>query len=53
MAKEKTVVIEDAWGNSITMANGKITIKSVSILELKAPVILVNGRSIAASNNPI
>jgi hypothetical protein len=37
--KPQTVVIEDAFGNIITMANGKIMIRSVGVLEIAAPVI--------------
>ena len=49
----QTVVIEDAWGNKITLTNGKITIQSVGVLELKAPTVLVNGRVVAPNDNPI
>ena len=51
--KPQTVVIEDAFGNIITMANGKITIRSVGVLEITAPVITLNGRIVAPNNNPI
>ena len=51
--KEKIVVIEDASGNTITLSNGKITIQSVGLLELKAAQIIVNGRVVLPSNNPI
>jgi len=52
-AKEQTVVIEDAWGNTITLTNGKITIQSMGVLELKAASITVNGRIVTPSSNPI
>jgi uncharacterized protein (DUF2345 family) len=51
--KPTTVVIEDAYGNTITLANGKITIKSIGILELKAAAITLNGRAVAPTGNPI
>jgi len=51
--KEKIVVIEDAWGNTITLTNGKITIQSLGVLELKAASILVNGRVVTPNKNPI
>jgi hypothetical protein len=51
--KPQTVVIEDAYGNSITLANGKITIKSVGTLELTAPTITINGRLVTPNRNPI
>ena len=51
--KDQTVVIEDAWGNKITLTNGKITIQSVGLLELKASLITVNGRVVAPNDNPI
>jgi hypothetical protein len=47
------VVIEDASGNRIILKDGTIKIESVAILELKAPVIIVNGRTVAPNNNPI
>ncbi|HSY92668.1 MAG TPA: hypothetical protein VK812_14935 [Candidatus Binatus sp.] len=52
-AKKDTVVIEDSHGNTITLSNGKITIKSIAVLELKAPTIIVNGRIVAPNSNPI
>jgi uncharacterized protein involved in type VI secretion and phage assembly len=51
------VVIEDAHGNRITLSNGKITIKSVAVLELEAPIITLKGpgytRVVSPNNNPI
>jgi hypothetical protein len=47
------VVIEDAWGNTITLTNGKITIQSLGVLELKAASITVNGRLVTPGKNPI
>jgi uncharacterized protein involved in type VI secretion and phage assembly len=51
------IVIEDAHGNRITLSNGKITVKSVSILELDAPTITLKGpgyrRVVSPNNNPI
>jgi hypothetical protein len=51
--KPQTVVIEDAFGNSITMVNGKITIRSVGVLEVSAPIITLNGRVVTPNGNPI
>ncbi len=47
------LVIEDAHGNVITMSNGKITINSVGLLELKAAVVRINGRVVSPNANPI
>ena len=51
------IIIEDAHGNRITLSNGKITIKSVAILELDAPTITLKGpgyrRIVSPNNNPI
>jgi len=47
------LVIEDAHGNAITLSNGKITIRSMGVLELLAPNITLNGRVVAPSGNPI
>ena len=52
-SKPQNVVIEDAYGNTITLANGKITIRSVGVLEITAPVIMMNGRPVAPSSDPI
>ncbi|HTC13285.1 MAG TPA: phage baseplate assembly protein V [Chthoniobacterales bacterium] len=47
------IVIQDAHGNTITMSNGKITIKGVAVLELQAPTITLNGRVVCPNPNPI
>jgi len=47
------LVIEDAHGNAITLSNGKITIRSQGVLELKAPLVTVNGRVVTPNGNPI
>jgi uncharacterized protein involved in type VI secretion and phage assembly len=47
------LVIEDGHGNAITMSNGKITIRSVGVLEISAPTITMNGRIVAPNGNPI
>jgi uncharacterized protein involved in type VI secretion and phage assembly len=47
------LVIQDAHGNTISMSNGKIAIKSVGVLELKAPTITINGRVVCPNANPI
>jgi hypothetical protein len=52
-SKPQNVVIEDAYGNTITLANGKITIRSVGVLEITAPVITLNGRQVSPNNDPI
>jgi uncharacterized protein involved in type VI secretion and phage assembly len=51
------LVVQDAHGNTITMSNGKITISSVSVLELSGNIIVLSGpgysRTIAPNSNPI
>ncbi|HWA72764.1 MAG TPA: phage baseplate assembly protein V [Polyangiaceae bacterium] len=51
------LVIEDGHGNRITLSNGKVTIKSVAVLQIDAPSIVLGGpgyrRVIAPNNNPI
>lgn len=47
------LVIQDAHGNTVTMSNGKITILSVGVLEMRAPTITLNGRVVAPNANPI
>jgi uncharacterized protein involved in type VI secretion and phage assembly len=47
------LVIEDAHGNTVSMSNGKIAIKSVAVLELVAPTITLNGRVVCPNPNAI
>jgi uncharacterized protein involved in type VI secretion and phage assembly len=47
------LVIEDAHGNTISMSNGKIAIKSVAVLEIQAPIVTINGRVVCPNPNPI
>lgn len=51
------LIIEDAHGNRITLSNGKISIKSVAVLEIDAPVIILKGpgfqRVVSPNSNPI
>lgn len=53
------LVIEDAHGNTITLSNGKIVIKSVSLLQLQAHTIELMDpdgawhRVVSQNNNPI
>ena len=51
--KKDTVVIEDSHGNTITLTNGKITIKSAGVLELKGASISLNGRMVIPGADPI
>lgn len=50
---EGELVIEDAHGNTISMSNGKIVIKSVGAVEIKGATITINGRVVAPNANPI
>jgi phage baseplate assembly protein gpV len=50
---EGLLVIEDAHGNTISMSNGKIVIKSPGIVEIKGSMITINGRVVAPNANPI
>jgi uncharacterized protein involved in type VI secretion and phage assembly len=47
------LVIEDAHGNRIVMSNGKITIASTGVLELRGATLTLNGRVVAPNANPI
>ena len=51
------LVIEDAHGNTISMSNGKIVIKSIAALEIDAPIITLQGpgfkRVVTPNSNPI
>jgi phage baseplate assembly protein V len=47
------LIIEDAHGNRITLSNGKISLAGASILEIKAPIVTINGRVVQPSPSPI
>ena len=47
------LIIQDANGNTITMSNGQIHVKSTSVLALEAATITLNGRLVAPNANPI
>ena len=47
------VQITDAHGNQIELANGRITITGVGMIQIKAPVVTINGRIVAPTANPI
>ena len=53
------IVIQDAHGNTITLSNGKISMKSVSIFEIEAAHIRFKGpkgawkRNVSPNDNPI
>ena len=47
------IQIKDAYGNLIELANARITIKGVSLIELNAPQVVINGRPIALATAPI
>jgi hypothetical protein len=50
---EGGLMIEDAHGNTISMSNGKIVIKSVGVVEIKGATITINGRVVVPNTNPI
>jgi uncharacterized protein involved in type VI secretion and phage assembly len=45
--------IKDAHGNTLEMSNGRISITSVSFLELNAPQVVINGRPVLIATSPI
>jgi uncharacterized protein involved in type VI secretion and phage assembly len=47
--------LKDAQGNLIELANGRITIRSISGIEIMAPSVVINGRpvSLTAPGTPI
>jgi uncharacterized protein involved in type VI secretion and phage assembly len=47
------VRIRDAHGNVVELANGKVTITSVGVLQLQAPVVTINGRLVSPVGGPI
>lgn len=47
------IIIQDAHGNVIEMANARITIRSVGTLEIQAPNVIINSRVVAPVGPPI
>lgn len=47
------LIIEDANGNSITMANGQLTIRCLGRLSIEAPAITILGRAVRPGPDPI
>jgi uncharacterized protein involved in type VI secretion and phage assembly len=47
------VRIRDAHGNTIELANGRLSITSVGSLQIKAPNVVINGRLVAPVGPPI
>jgi uncharacterized protein involved in type VI secretion and phage assembly len=45
--------LKDAHGNTIELANGRISITSVSFVEINAPQVVINGRPVAPAAGPI
>jgi uncharacterized protein involved in type VI secretion and phage assembly len=45
--------LKDAHGNVVELANARITITGVATLEIKAPMVTINGRPVAPVPNPI
>jgi uncharacterized protein involved in type VI secretion and phage assembly len=45
--------IQDAHGNVIELANGRISIRAVGMLQLNAPNVTINGRLVAPVGPPI
>jgi phage baseplate assembly protein V len=47
------IIIRDAHGNTVTLSNGKIAITGTALLELRAPIVTINGRVVQPGPNPI
>jgi uncharacterized protein involved in type VI secretion and phage assembly len=45
--------LKDAHGNTIELANGRISITSVSFIEINAPQVVINGRPVVLASGPI
>ena len=53
-ARDKGYVrIEDAHGNSVELANGRITISGVGAIQIRAPNVTINDRLVAPVGPPI
>jgi uncharacterized protein involved in type VI secretion and phage assembly len=47
------VRIKDAHGNSIELANGRITISGIGMIQIQAPSVTINGRPVSPVGPPI
>jgi uncharacterized protein involved in type VI secretion and phage assembly len=47
------VRIKDAQGNTIELANARISITSVAVVEINAPQVVINGRPVVPVGGPI
>lgn len=47
------IQITDAHGNQIELANGRITVKGVGLIQIKAPVVTINDRIVSPVGPPI
>jgi hypothetical protein len=47
------VRIKDAHGNSVELADGRITISGVAVVEINAPNVTINDRVVAPVGPPI
>ena len=45
--------LKDAHGNTIELANGRITVRGVGTVEIQAPNVIINGRVVAPVGPPI
>jgi len=47
------MLLEDAHGNSVELANGRITILGKGVIQIQAPAVTINGRPVAPVGPPI
>jgi uncharacterized protein involved in type VI secretion and phage assembly len=47
------VRVKDAHGNSVELANGRITITGIGAIQIQAPSVTINGRPVAPIGPPI
>ena len=47
------ILIEDAHGNSIELSNAAINIRGVGAIDIRAPIVTINGRPVAPVPQPI
>jgi uncharacterized protein involved in type VI secretion and phage assembly len=45
--------LKDAHGNVVELANARLTITGIGMLEIKAPMVTINGRTVAPVPSPI
>lgn len=47
------IVVEDAYGNTVSLSNGQVAINAVAVVQINAPTVVINGRPVLPITAPI